>query len=423
MSANVELKHPKGDSLVEGLAGRIRDVDSHEMIPALLWEKVYGEFAAPLAKLFLELQPDTVANSSSVRIEKDEVPISTESLASYWGAGCRAPGSFDMTRRLEFMDAVGIKDSIIFGTVMSLTGQQLAHGGGALLEKKWGGKVSLEKQWAGTANFDPVVLGQQMVKAHNDWCIAVAAHSPRLLPVATILTESLQDAVTESERVIGAGVRVVSVPAGASIEGKAPSHPDNDALWGLFAKHNVSVMLHVGGEKTFLREPLAWANAPQFSSNTSVPTEVAADPYSIVASSLAAQNYFLNLILGAVFERVPTLRFGIMELGGHWIGPLAENMDVWVEKLFARRYRGVLTMKPSEYVQRNIRVTPFNFEPVDKYIERFPFLEDVYCFSTDYPHYEGGKDPIQVMAERLQPLGADVTEKFFIRNAALVMPS
>ena len=42
---------------------------------------------------------------------------------------------------------------------------------------------------------------------------------------------------------------------------------------------------------------------------------------------------------------------------------------------------------------------------------------------TDYPHYEGGKDPIQVMAERLQPLGRDVAEKFFVTNATLVMPN
>ena len=151
--------------------------------------------------------------------------------------------------------------------------------------------------------------------------------------------------------------------------------------------------------------------------------EVAADPYSIATSSLGEQNYFINLILGAVFERVPSLRFGIMELGGHWIGPLAENMDVWVEKLFSRRYRGVLSMKPSEYVQRNIRVTPFNFKPVGD-------------TSSDSLSFRGGslllqairiikalQSTIQVMAERLQPLGRDVAEKFFVTNATLVMPN
>jgi hypothetical protein len=90
---------------------------------------------------------------------------------------------------------------------------------------------------------------------------------------------------------------------------------------------------------------------------------------------------------------------------------------------FPRRYKGVLSKKPSEYIQRNVRVSPFNFEPVDQWIERFPYLQDVYCFSTDYPHYEGGKEPIKVMAERLQRLGSDVMEKFFVTNAEWMMPT
>ena len=261
-----------------------------------------------------------------------------------------------------------------------------------------------------------------MVKAHNDWCIRVAGISPRIRPVATILTRSLKDALEESERLIDGGVRAVVIPTGYTIEGRAPAHPDNDSLWALYAKNNIAVTVHVGGEKAFLREYMPWVNAPQFAVKDDVPSELNIDPFTMATISLGPQNYITNLVLGGVFERVPDLRFGIIELGGHWIGPTAENMDVWAAK-FPKSLRGVISMKPSEYIQRNVRVTPFNFEPVDKYMDRFPYLQDVYCFSTDYPHYEGGKEPIKVMMSRIERFGPDVIEKYFVTNAEWLLPS
>jgi hypothetical protein len=66
-----------------------------------------------------------------------------------------------------------------------------------------------------------------------------------------------------------------------------------------------------------------------------------------------------------VFERHPTLRFGAIELGSHWLGPLADNLDMWIERVFARRTKDILSLKPSEYLARNVRVTPHNIvEPV-----------------------------------------------------------
>jgi hypothetical protein len=80
-----------------------------------------------------------------------------------------------------------------------------------------------------------------------------------------------------------------------------------------------------------------------------------------------------------------------------------------------------LKLKPSEYLSRNFRVSPFQFEPVGKYIDRFG-LEDVYCFASDFPHPEGGKRPIEDFVKSLKPHGERVLRKFFIENAELLMP-
>ena len=80
-------------------------------------------------------------------------------------------------------------------------------------------------------------------------------------------------------------------------------------------------------------------------------------------------------------------------------------------------------MLPSEYINRNVRVTPFNeFEPVAARLRALPGPADCYCYSTDYPHVEGGKDSKQLMYEQVAPLGETVTEKFFAANARLLLP-
>jgi hypothetical protein len=129
------------------------------------------------------------------------------------------------------------------------------------------------------------------------------------------------------------------------------------------------------------------------------------------------------MVLGGVFERHPSLRFGAIELGAHWLGPLAENLDMWAEKVFARRLAGKLSLKPSEYLARNVRVTPHNIvEPLAMFFERYPQVADCYCYSTDYPHLEGGRHIKARVAEMLTPLGEAVAAKYFAGNGEWLLP-
>ncbi|MDT5367257.1 MAG: hypothetical protein QOC62_1688, partial [Mycobacterium sp.] len=54
--------------------------------------------------------------------------------------------------------------------------------------------------------------------------------------------------------------------------------------------------------------------------------------------------------------------------------------------------------------------------------DRFPWLQNVLVYGSDYPHYEGGQDPSAQFAERLARFGPEVLEKFFVTNAQLLMP-
>jgi hypothetical protein len=72
--------------------------------------------------------------------------------------------------------------------------------------------------------------------------------------------------------------------------------------------------------------------------------------------------------------------------------------------MFAPRLKELFTMRPSEYMARNLGAAPFYFEPVARYFERYPHLSDVYRYSTDYPHFEGGNESKRLFAEALSGL-------------------
>ena len=78
-------------------------------------------------------------------------------------------------------------------------------------------------------------------------------------------------------------------------------------------------------------------------------------------------------------------------------------------------------MTPSEYVRRNVRVTPQWTEPVDVFIDRYG-LRESYVFNTDYPHIEGGRDPVQAFYKMTERVGPSYTREFFVENGQPLFP-
>jgi predicted TIM-barrel fold metal-dependent hydrolase len=123
--------------------------------------------------------------------------------------------------------------------------------------------------------------------------------------------------------------------------------------------------------------------------------------------------------MGGVFERFPSLRFGAIEFGATWVAPMAERLD---------RHASLLTkvgvsysLKPSEFLRRNVRVTPFWTEPVDRMVLEHG-LREVYVFNSDYPHVEGGRRPLDAFSTMTERVGSDYTKAFFVENARLLFP-
>lgn len=405
------------ESALGPLMGRICDVDSHEMVNTSHWETEFGVVAAPFAALLDSLPSAGVFGNFTIKIE-DEAKIDP---ANIWKVkGSPAPSAIDIRRRPEVLDVMGIDRQLIFSTGPGVFGLVFCTCPPERFMKKiLGPEVVALAQQMNLSQGEAVSIGRQFLAGFNDWCIRAAAVDPRMRPVALLDTTSIDGALGEAQRVVDAGVRAVQICSDCPPGGLSPASTELDAFWQFFEDTNVPVILHVGGELNFMQS-LAWGEVPLFAPNVTDTAEIAVDPYTLSTMHFGAQNFLTTMILGGVFERHPDLRFGVIELTSHWVGPMAENLGMWIDQ-FAKRYARVLQLTPSEYLERNVRVTSFWWEPVDKYIDCYG-LEHVYAFGSDFPHFEGGEDSAELFAQRLKRLGPDALERFFVSNGELLLP-
>jgi predicted TIM-barrel fold metal-dependent hydrolase len=267
-------------------------------------------------------------------------------------------------------------------------------------------------------------LAQAALREYNDWVVRQTSLSPdRIRPVPYLWHGSpLDDLIEETASLIARGVKAVHVSCGAPTAGRSPADPALDPFWNLLEQNDVPLLFHVGHGSRFL-DPIWGQNVPAFARGKVESIELGSTPYPFFSMHHAPQNYIAVMVLGGVFERFPRLRLGVIELGAAWFGPFAAHLDMWADKVYRARFAPFLSMAPSEYLARNVRVTPFNtFESVQDYIAAYPRLADCYCFSTDYPHVEGGRHSLRENQARLSTLGPEVVEGFFVRNAQWILP-
>ena len=124
----------------------------------------------------------------------------------------------------------------------------------------------------------------------------------------------------------------------------------------------------------------------------------------------------------ACFERFPSLRGGSVELGAGWVPELLRRLD-WVAKHWSRADKNLaaFSRKPSEQLTQQMAFTPFVFEEVGKLIDQSN--PDLYLFSSDYPHIEGGRNPIgrfESGAGRARRGGA--RQAFYAENFLRIFP-
>jgi len=227
------------------------------------------------------------------------------------------------------------------------------------------------------------------------------------MPAANVRFEDLDWVIAELTRMRGRGARTFLLPSEPTGE-VPPNHPDYDRLWDAVTDLGMIPIVHVGLSPA--RYHPAWANT---------------DNPALIRVISVLQPYqqalvFLNaMVLGGVFERHPRLTVVFAEHGIDWITQATARMDALatpgLSPLLLGEYRPSLS--PSEYVRRNVRVTPLPV-PHESPLATAEALAEVPIFSSDYPHFEGSGDPMGHYDKELAPLAPDLRESFLGANLA-----
>lgn len=391
----------------------VHDVDAHEMIPSHLLGEAFGDPGRMLGELFAvadKLHPDPTATNMHQPTIQDNKAIDPNDIWKVKGPS--APSAVDMRRRLEVMDAMGIDRQLVFPTA-AIAAMIIGGMNDFSFAQRFGGDASM------FGSLSRLEFAERFLDSYNQWVLKNLHISDRIRMVGIVKTrDNVNDMLASATKLVESGVRAVYLQADVPPGGVSPAHSLLDPLWKLFESHNVAVMLHLGTEFFFL-DP-RWAFAETFADLFQSPEIPNTNIQMFSTVHMALENYLSALVLGGVFERFPRLRVGIAEVGAYWVGPAARRMDMYIN-VFPGASAAKFPLKPSDYIARNVRVSPFNFEPVDRYLRDDPNLADVFCFSSDYPHVEGTKDAMKNMFAKVRPLGEDITEKFFRTNAELLM--
>jgi len=383
-------------------AGRIMDSDAHEHTPLNFWSENFGSVTADFVSAIK--QSKLGANASKLA---DDTAITAENVWQLKRE--QAPGAFDMHRRLEVLDFLGVKRQLMFPGPMGLLAASFySRAEDPSLFRSIGG--------------DRRGYARKLVNAYNEWCGRISTESNRLRPVAVLIADTPEALRADAERLIAKGVRAFWFPSDTPPAGLSPADRTLDPLWSLLSEADAPALAHTGSDERFFATTV-WRKADAFE-GWKAGEEFSLDPWTLSNMHIPTQSFLTCMVMGGVFERHPTLRYGACEVTAHWIGPATENMDVWHShsRIFSQiGGASTLKMRPSEYVKRNVRVSCFDFEDVGRYIDRFG-LEEVYCYASDFPHPEGGKDPMGCFVKSLSGHSAETFQKFFVENGELLLP-
>lgn len=253
-------------------------------------------------------------------------------------------------------------------------------------------------------------LGYATATAHNRMMADFCATDRRFLGTAYIPLFDIARAITLTREAIGMGAKALLIPSRP--QGRSASHVGYDPIWAMAQEAGLPILFHVGDEKK-LDEQYFDNGLPRvkdfhggeenFTSVSYMPI-----PHS-VELTLAA------LIIDGVLDRFPRLKFGAIELGASWLPGWMRNLD-GAAMAFAKNEERLqkLSMKPSEFVQRQVRVTPYPHEDVGWLIANAG--EEIFLFSSDYPHVEGGRNPLKRFNDSLAGSSARAVDRFYCDN-------
>ncbi len=296
----------------------------------------------------------------------------------------QALGAFRNQDRPKALDLLGFTSQLVF-TTAALSNYGLEEAG----------------------EVDLAVAG---ARAHNRMMADFCSVDRRLLATGYVPLVDMARAPDIAREAIALGCKGLIIPS-RHPPGHSPSHIDLDPLWALVQEAGLPILFHVGGEekmhssyfKNGLPQVLDFhGGAENFTS------------LSFMTIPLSIWQTLSALIIDGVFDRFPNLKFGAIELGASWLPSLMRFLDSGVAAFGKEERLQKLSAKPSEIIQRQFRVTPYPHEDTAWIIENTG--PGVCLFSSDFPHVEGGRNPLKRFNDALIGASEPAKRSFYRDN-------
>ena len=301
--------------------------------------------------------------------------------------GYQALGAFNAAERSTALDLLGFAQQFVFATFS-----------------------------VGVA-FDPAAdldIRYGAARAHNRGMAEFCAGDDRLIGVALLPLDDPQMAAAEMTHALDLGLGAMWIPHRPA-GGASPGHSDLDPVWAQMAEAGVPFVLHVGGDPLQIKPEWMDTGRP-------VPTDWLGGGENVrgkdmVALHQAAETFVGVMVLDGVLARHPNLRGGVIELGAGWVPQMLRRLDQVVE-IWKRSEPDLAALgdAPSQQITRQMAFTPYPFEDVGAMIR--DSNENLYLFSSDYPHIEGGRNPLGRFNASLEGFDGHVLDRFYADNMA-----
>lgn len=229
-----------------------------------------------------------------------------------------------------------------------------------------------------------------MMRAYNSWISDWCRTAPdRLKFAASVALFDIDEAIQEARRAVGelGAVAITVRPNPAA--GQRLDHPSREPFYAAVAELGVPLVVHesTGDPKT--------AGGDRYGGMT---TPESYTFHHVISHPFEQMMAMMALLCGGVLERHPTLKVGFFEAGCSWTPYWIARLDDHFEHPKLGRYMTGLTLKPSEYFERQCVVSCDPGDPTIPLAVQGLGAHKI-LFATDYPHFDSGAGAVNGFLE------------------------
>ena len=298
-----------------------------------------------------------------------------------------ATGAFIAEDRPRTLDLIGVASQLVFNTFYN----RRLH------------------DWEHEPDLD---FSYGVARAHNRGMVEFCSVDSRLLPSCYVPLADFERTQAMAKEALEMGAAALLIPSGCP-KGHSPSHIGLDPLWAIAQEAGIPIVFHVGGTGDLI-------DADYFKNGLPIPPDFHGGEENFRSVDYMGipgppMQTLATMIFDGVLERFPELRIGVIEQGAIWLPSWMRQMESAFDA-FARHEERLqkLSIRPSEYVKRQIRATPYPTEDLGWITEQIG--PEICLFSTDYPHVEGGRRPVERFERSLGDANEQIRNRFYAEN-------